>query len=172
MGSRRLTIFPNKGHHLDAHAPHDSAPPIRATKRRFHSGDRPVDLELIKGSASVKTMHKVFTPIDEDPGHLYKCISIVDPDGGRPYCLAQERDLQSNECPYRIVMVRRSTDRAVFGTTKPHSNLLNIIRVFRFDNSIFTVFDRPGLALSEIAVSHSREMGLTELKTISREVRL
>jgi hypothetical protein len=44
--------------------------------------------------------------------------------------------------------------------------------VLRFEGSLFTVFDRPGLPLSEIAVSHSPQLGLAELRTISTEVGL
>jgi hypothetical protein len=44
------------------------------------------------------------------------------------------------------------------------------VSVLRFQDSLFTVFDRPGLPLSEIAVSHSPQLGLAEVKTISTEV--
>ena len=60
----------------------------------------------------------------------------------------------------------------VVGLDRPNPNLLNIVSVFRFRDSLFTVFDRPGLPLSEIAVSHSPQLGLAEVKTISTEVGL
>jgi hypothetical protein len=46
------------------------------------------------------------------------------------------------------------------------------LSVFRFQGSLFTVFDRPGFPLSEIAVSHSPQLGLAEVRTISTEVGL
>jgi hypothetical protein len=111
-------------------------------------------------------------PINGDPEQHYRCIHSVDPEGDRPYCLAQEIASDATEHAYRVVMIRRSPDRPVVGLDKPNPNLLNIVSVFRFQGSLFTVFDRPGLPLSEIAVSHSPQLGLAEVRTISTEVGL
>ncbi|KAF5844329.1 hypothetical protein GGP41_004539 [Bipolaris sorokiniana] len=59
-------------------------------------------------------------------------------------------------------MIRRSPDKSVYGLEDPNPNLLNVVSVFSFQGSLFTVFDRPGLALSEIAVSHSPPLGLAQ----------
>lgn len=68
------------------------------------------------------------------------------------------------------MMIRRSPDKSVYGLEDPNPNLLNVVSVFSFQGSLFTVFDRPGLALSEIAVSHSPPLGLAQVRTISVEV--
>jgi hypothetical protein len=130
------------------------------------------DLELPRALAPTANMHKVFAAIQEDPERFYQCIYIVDPEGRRPYCLAQEKTLTANECPYRIVMIQRSAAKAVVGTNKPHPTLLNIISLFQFNDSLFTVCDQPGLPLSEIAICHSPQLGLAQIQTISKEVRV
>jgi hypothetical protein len=117
-------------------------------------------------------MHKTFTPIDGDPRQYYRCIHIVDPEGERPYCLAQEIASNTTEHAYRVVMIRRSPDKPVVGLARPSPNLLNILSVFRFQGSIFTMFDKPGLPLSEVAVSHSPQLGLAEVRTITTQVGL
>jgi hypothetical protein len=174
MDSRRHTIFPRRDDALGEIAntiySAKSVAPTRAAKRKFNSGDGIVDLELPRALAPASSMHRVFVPIDEDPERFYQCIYLVDPEGIRPYCLAQEKTLTTNEHPYRIVMIRRSTIREVVGIHKLNLNLLNIISVFRFNESLFTVFDRPGLPLSEIAVCHSPQLGLAQIQTISKEV--
>jgi hypothetical protein len=96
----------------------------------------------------------------------------VDPEGERPYCLAQEIAADATGHAYRVVMIRRSPDRSVVGPDNPNPNLLNIVSVFWFQASIFTVLDRPGLPLSEVAVSHSPQLGLAEVRTISTQVGL
>jgi hypothetical protein len=68
------------------------------------------------------------------------------------------------------VMIRRSADRTVVGLSKPVPNLLNVQSVFRFESSLFTALDRPGLPLSEIALSQSPQFGVAQIKTISKEV--
>jgi hypothetical protein len=186
MESRRRTIFPRTGEALynvtNPIRDEDSIGPIRNTKRKFN-GDGIVDLELPRAlapagnlqlpraSAPASNPQRVFTPVDDDPERFYQCIYLVDPEGTRPYCLAQEKTLTTNECHYRIVMIRRSAVRDVVWTSSPHPSLLNIISVFRFSNSVFTVLDRPGLPLSEIAVCHSPQLGLAQIQTISKEVR-
>jgi hypothetical protein len=185
MEDRRRTIFPRTGNALDKATNvirnEGSFGPIRNTKRKFN-GDRIVDLELpralaptgnqqLPASTPTRNPQRVFTPVDNDPEEFYQCMYIVDPKAERPYCLAQEKTLTNNECPYRIVIIRRSAVRDVIWTSGPHPNLLNIITVFRFDNSLFTVLDRPGLPLSELAVCYSPQLGLAQIQTISKEVR-
>lgn len=186
MESRRRTVFPRTGDALhqvtNTIRNEDSFGQIRNTKRKFN-GDGIVDLELTRGlvpagnrqlpraSAPASNPRKVFTPVDDDPERFYQCMYLVDPEGKRPYCLAQEKTLTTKECHYRIVMIRRSAARDVVGTSRPHPNLLNILSVFRFNNSFFTVLDRPGFPLSEIAVCHSPQLGLAQIQTISKEVR-
>jgi len=176
MDSRRLTVFPRTGTDWDNTSfirRKDGAPPHRAPKAKTHSDQGPADPKLPKVSKiklPARVKHKIFTPIDGDPGQYYRCIHIVDPEGERPYCLAQDTTSDATEHAYRVVMIRRGPDRSVVGLDKPNPNLLNIVSVFRFEGSLFTVFDRPGLALSEIAVSHSPQLGLAEVKTISAEV--
>jgi hypothetical protein len=171
MGSRRLTIFPSTGD-----AGHEVATttgserrvaPISVSKRKFSSRDGIVDLELPRALTPARNMHRVFTPVDEDPERFYQCIYIVDPEGTRPYCLAQEKTLTTNGC---IVMIRRSAVNDVVGTSKPNPNLLNVLGVFRYNESIFTVLDPPGLPLSDIAICHSPQLGLAQIQTISKEV--
>jgi hypothetical protein len=96
----------------------------------------------------------------------------VDPEGERPYCLAQELASSATAHAYQIVMIRRSPEKPVVGLDNPNPNLLNILSVFRFQGSIFAVFDRPGLLLSEVAVSNSPQLGLAEVRTISTQVGL
>jgi hypothetical protein len=176
MGSRRLTIFPKTGSPPDevtnTTRGEGSIIPKRGSKRKFNSRDGIVDLELPRALAPTANMHKVFAAIQEDPEIFYQCIYIVDPEGRRPYCLAQEKTLTANECPYRIVMIQRSAAKAVVGTNKPHPTLLNIISLFQFNDSLFTVCDQPGLPLSEIAICHSPQLGLAQIQTISKEVRV
>jgi hypothetical protein len=159
MDSRRLTVFPRTGNGLDN---------ARSAGR---NGDaRPPQAPKLAPTLRVK--RKTFTPIDRDPEQHYRCIHSVDPEGERPYCLAQEVASDAAEHAYQVVIIRRSPDKPVVGLEKPNPNLLNIVSVFRFRDSLFTVFDRPGLPLSEIAVSHSPQLGLAEVKTISTEVGL
>jgi hypothetical protein len=150
----------------------DSTPAIEAPKPRFYSGNGPLEVEPLRLPLTNRAMHKTFTPIDEDPKRHYQCIHIVDPEGERPYCLAQELASNDTAHAYRIVMICRSPDRSVVGLDNPNPNLLNILSVFRFQGSIFTVFDRPSLPLSEVAVSDSPQLGLAEVRTISTQVRL
>lgn len=173
MDFRRLTVFPRTGYGLD-HATsandEDSAPVPKDTEQKFNSKYGPLDLSLPKISATLHATHKIFTPVDRDPEHSYQCIHSVDPEGRRPYCLAQQIASDPDTHAYRVVMIRRSSEKSVVGLEKPDSNLLNILSVFRFRGSLFTVFERPGLPLSEIAVSHSPQIGLAEVRTISAEV--
>jgi len=175
MASRRLTIFPRTGNDVEnassINGKGDSAA-LSAPERNFRSENGPVDLKLLKLTPTLRVKRKIFTPLDEDPGKHYRCIHSVDPEGERPYCLAQEIASDTTEHAYRVVMIRRSPDKSVVGLDKPKPNLLNIVSVFRFQGSLFTVFDRPGLPLSEIAVSHSPRLGLAEVRTISTEVKL
>ncbi|KAF1967665.1 hypothetical protein BU23DRAFT_572980 [Bimuria novae-zelandiae CBS 107.79] len=182
MESRRLTLFPKTGtsdHRANADHGGDS---FAHGKRKFSGVDGPVDLELPRVVESRKTsktmesagedfsannMIRVFTPIPKNPDQIFQCIYLVDPEGIRPYCLAQGH--YSDEHPHRTVMIRRSADKTVVGLSKPVPNLLNIIGVFRFASSLFTVFDRPGFPLSEIAVSQSPQLGVAQIKTISKE---
>ncbi|CAN9239346.1 unnamed protein product [Alternaria alternata] len=172
MDSRRLTVFPRTGNGLDnarfAGRNGDARPP-QAPKRKVQSSNESADPKLPKLAPTLRVKRKTFTPIDRDPEQHYRCIHSVDPEGDRPYCLAQEIASDAAEHAYRVVMIRRSPDKPVVGLDKPNPNLLNIVSVFRFQDSLFTVFDRPGLPLSEIAVSHSPQLGLAEVKTISTE---
>lgn len=173
MDSRRLTVFPRTGNGVDNHSSINgkgSSTAPSAPKRKFRSENVPVDPKLPKLAPTLRVKRKIFTPLDEDPGRHYRCIHTVDPEGERPYCLAQEIASDAPEHAYRVVMIRRSSDKPVVGLDKPNQNLLNILSVFRFQGSLFTVFDRPGLPLSEIAVSHSPQLGLAEVRTISTEV--
>jgi hypothetical protein len=171
MISRRLTIFPKTGHALQTTVrDRNEDVPKRGSNRIFNNADKLVDLELPKALSVASERHKVFTPVEDDPERFYQCIYLVDPEGTRPYCLAQEKMLTTNECPYRIVMIRRTTIRAVVGPSKPSHNLLNIISAFRFNDSLYTVFDRPGLSLSEISLCHHPQLGLAQIQTISKEV--
>jgi hypothetical protein len=173
MHPRRLTIFPRTGQASDIRTiREDSTPAVEAPKPEFYSGNGPLDAEPSRLPATSRAMHKTFTPINEDPGRNYRCIHIVDPEGERPYCLAQEIASDANKHAYRIVMIRCSLDKSVVSPDSPKSNLLNIVSVFRFQGSIFTVFDRPGLPLSEVAVPHSPQLGLAEVRTISTQVGL
>jgi hypothetical protein len=164
-------MFPTTRHARDELARtvrnEDSFTPLRGPIRKF-SGDAIVDLELPR---ALSLASKVFLPVDEDPERFYQCIYAVDPHGARPYCLAQEKTLTANVCPYRIVMIRRSTARDVVGTNKPNPHLLNIIGVYRFNGSLFTIFDRPGFPLSEVALCHSPQLGLAQIQTICKEVK-
>ena len=182
----RLTLFPKTGISFDkANVEHgrDNVAQSKAPKRKFSGVDGPVDLKLPRVVEPKKThntresagedfstnnMNRVFTPISQDPDQIFQCIYLVDPEGIRPYCLAQE--LYPDEHPHRTVMIRRSADRTVVGLSKPVPNLLNIHDVFKFDSSLFTAFDRPGFPLSEIAVSRSPQLGVKQIKTISKEV--
>ena len=173
MDSRRLTVFPRTGNGLDnarfAGRNGDARLP-QAPKRKVQSSNESADPKLPKLAPTLQVKRKTFTPIDRDPEQHYRCIHNVDPEGERPYCLAQEIASDAAEHAYQVVMIRRSSDKPVVGLDKPDPNLLNIVSVFRFRDSLFTVFDRPGLPLSEIAVSHSPQLGLAEVKTISTEV--
>jgi hypothetical protein len=140
--------------------------PVGGSTRKF-SGDAIVDLELPK---SVATASKVLVPIDRDPEIFYQCIYVVEPNGARPYCLAQEKTLVDNECPYRIVMIRRSARKKVLGTKRPNTHLLNILGVYQFNDSLYTIIDRPDVPLSEVALCHSPQLGLAQIQTISKEV--
>ena len=175
MDSRRLTVFPRTGNGLDnasSISRKDDVRSSQAPKRKIHSGNGPTDPKLPKLTPPLRVKRKTFMPINGDPEQHYRCIHSVDPEGDRPYCLAQEIASNATEHAYRVVMIRRSPDRPVVGLDKPNPNLLNILSVFRFQGSLFTVFDRPGLPLSEIAVSHSPQLGLAEVRTISTEVGL
>jgi hypothetical protein len=169
---RRKTVFLTTrnalGSDADDNIRSEDVAQARGTKRKFNSGSGLIQLNLPR---VLEDTHKFFTPIEEDPERFYQCICLVEPDGDRPYCLAQEKTLTTNEWPYRIVMIRRSATRVVVGTSKPDPNLLNIIGIFHFDNSAFTVLERPGLSLPEVAVCHSPELGLAQIQTISKEVR-
>jgi hypothetical protein len=185
MDSRRLTIFPRAGNGVEnassvnassfnsssINDKGDSAAPS-TPKRKFQSENGPVDLTLPKLTPTLRVKRKIFTPLDEDPGKHYRCIHSVDPEGERPYCLAQEIASDASKHAYRVVMIRRSSEKSVVGLDNPNPNLLNFVSVFRFQDSLFTVFDRPGLPLSEIVVSHSPQLGLAEVRTISTEVGL
>lgn len=176
MDSRRLTLFPK----TDTITSSESAPPAAGpraagfppsgstAKRKFQGTDSPIDLKLPKLARS--TGNKVYTPIEEDIERFYKAIYIVDPDGPKPYCLVHVNTRHESENAHRVVMIRRYSDRAVVGTSRPNLNLINILEAFRTDGSIFVVFDRPGVPLSDIAISHSLPLEVRELRTISREV--
>jgi hypothetical protein len=175
MDSRRLTIFPRTEHTLSDIRPirnEATTPAIEAPKPHSYSGNRLLDVEPLRLPAASRAVHKTFTPMDEDPRRHYQCIHIVDPEGKKPYCLAHKIASDATEHAYRVVMIRRSPDKPVFGLHKPNPNLLNIVSVFWFQGSIFTVFDRPGFPLSEVAVSHSPQLGLAEVRTISIQVGL
>jgi hypothetical protein len=175
MNPRRLTIFPRTWQasgSIGTIREEASTPTIEAPKSKFYSGNGSLDVEPSRLPATSRAMHKTFTPINEDPRRNYRCIHIVDPEGERPYCLAQEIASDATGHAYRVVMIRRSPDKSVVGPDNPKPNLLNIVSVFRFQGSIFTVFDRPGLPLSEVAVLHSPQLGLAEVRTISTQVGL
>ncbi|EUC27561.1 hypothetical protein COCCADRAFT_111369 [Bipolaris zeicola 26-R-13] len=172
MGSRRLTIFPRTVNGVDNASPitrNDDSSELSAIKRKLHSEEGTLERKLQKFTTPLRVKRKIFTPLDEDPGKFYRCIHIVDPEGERPYCIAQGIASVANENAYRVVMIRRSSGKFFYGLEDPNPNLLNVVSVFRFQDSLFTVFDRPGLPLSEIAVSHSPRLGLAEVKTISAE---
>ena len=174
MDSRRLTIFPRTTNGVeDANTINRRGgyADLSALKRKYNREDGLLERKLLKPTPPLRAKRKIFTPLDEDPGRHYRCIHIVDPEGERPYCLAQEIASSATENAYRVVMIRRSPDQSIYGLGDPNPNLLNILSVFRFQGSLFTVFDRPGLPLSEIAVSHSPPLGLAEVRTISVEVR-
>jgi hypothetical protein len=190
MDSRRLTIFPRAGNGVEnassvnassfnassvnsssIKGKVDSAAPS-TPKRNFQSENGPVDPTPPNLTPTLRVKRKIFTPLDEDPERHYRCIHSVDPEGERPYCLAQKIASDVSKHAYRVVMIRRSPEKSVVGLDNPNPNLLNIVSVFRFQGSLFTAFDRPGLSLSEIAVSHSPQLGLAELRTISTEVGL
>jgi hypothetical protein len=176
MDTRRLTLFPITGDDQGESAytirSKDNVAAVGGSKRKFNTGAGIVDLELPKVLQPTISEHRVFVPVEDDPERFYQCIYLVGPDGDRPYYLAQEKTLTANKSPYRIVMIRRSAVRVVVGLSKPDPNLLNIISVFQFGGSIFTVFDRPGLSLSEIALCRSSQLGLAQLQTISKGVGL
>jgi hypothetical protein len=173
MDTRRLTIFPCAGHglgNISLNREETNTPAIEAPKTELYSENGLLDIELSTLPSTSRAVQKTFTPIDGDPRRRYRCIHTVDPEGERPYCLAQETASDATKHAYRIVMIRRSLDKPVVSLARPHPNLLNIVSVFRFQGSIFTVFDRPGLPLSEVAVSHSPQLGLAEVRTISTQV--
>jgi hypothetical protein len=175
MDSRRLTIFPSTGHasgNIRQFREEGSTPAIEAPRPKFYRGNGPLDINPLRLPAANRTVYKTFTPIDGDPGRHYRCIHIVDPDGERPYCLAQEIASDATEHAYRVVMIRRSSDKSIVGLDRPNPNLLNIVSVFQLQGSIFAVLDRPGLPLSEVAVSHSPQLGVSEVRTISAQVGL
>ncbi|EMD66407.1 hypothetical protein COCSADRAFT_24519 [Bipolaris sorokiniana ND90Pr] len=168
MDSRRLTIFPRATNGVENANPINrkggSTEP-RAPKRRLYSEDGLIERKLPKPTLTLRAKRKIFIPLNEDPGRHYQCIHIVDPEGERPYCLAQDIASGATENAYRVVMIRRSPDKSVYGLEDPNPNLLNVVSVFSFQGSLFTVFDRPGLPLSEIAVSHSPPLGLAQVRT-------
>ncbi|OAL56163.1 hypothetical protein IQ07DRAFT_595771 [Pyrenochaeta sp. DS3sAY3a] len=165
MDSRRITVFPKTGNTL---INADIIP--RASKRKILTSDRPISLELPRVFGSIKIGHKVLNPKEQNPDEIYKCIYLVDPQGKRPYALAQERNTDKNLQAYRIVMIRRTApNRAVVGIDRPHVNVLNILDVFQFDGSTFTIYDRPGLPLSELIVCVTPQIGVSEIQTISKE---
>lgn len=173
MDFRRLTVFPRTGdglNHANSANDENSAPVPKDAEQKLDGGNGPLDLRLPKISATLHVTRKIFTPVDGDPGLCYNCIHSVDPEGRRPYCLAQQNASNPDRYAYRVVMIRRSAEKLVVGLEKPNPNTLNILSVFRFRGSLFTVFERPGLPLSEIAVSHSPQIGLAEVRTISAEV--
>jgi hypothetical protein len=116
MDSRRLTVFPRTGNGLDnarsAGRNGDARPP-QAPKRKVQSGNEPADPKLPKLAPTLRVKRKTFTPIDRDPEQHYRCIHSVDPEGERPYCLAQEIASDAAEHAYRVVMIRRSPDKPV-----------------------------------------------------------
>jgi hypothetical protein len=173
MDPRRLTIFPRAENGLANASPTNNEGGsfvAKTAKRKFDGRDGPVDLELPKFAPTLRVKRKTFTPIDRDPERHYRCIHSVNPEGKRPYCLAQEIALDATEHAYRVVMIRRTRDKSVVGLDIPDPNLLNVLSVFRFQDSLFNVFDRPGFPLSEIAVSHCPQLGLAQVRTISTEV--
>lgn len=168
MNDRRLTVFPTTTNSVE----NASLINKKSNSTNLSTGKRkrPDPLFIEYKWRKFSPTPQIFTPRDEDPGRHYRCIHIVDPQGERPYCLAQEIASSATKNAYRVVMIRRSPDKPVYGLEEPNPNLLNILSVFRFEDSLFTVFDRPGFPLSEIAVSHSPQLGLAEVKTISVEV--
>ena len=90
---RRLTIFPRTGNGVEnpnsINGKGRFATPS-APKRKFSSENVPVDLKLPKPAPTLRAKRQIFTPLDEDPGKRYRCIHSVDPEGEKPYCLAQE----------------------------------------------------------------------------------
>lgn len=166
MEQRRLTIFPRAAdlQELTPFADEADRTSTSGSKRTFSGHEGPIHLRL------PKAVQKVFKPSDQDPQEFYECIYIVDPEGENPYALAQEVLSPRNESALRVVMIRRSTIRAIVGTSKPNANLLNIVRAFHYNGSIFTVLDRPGLPLSALLVPKHPCFGVEELRTVSREV--
>ncbi|EMD65823.1 hypothetical protein COCSADRAFT_355203 [Bipolaris sorokiniana ND90Pr] len=172
MDSKRLTIFPRTTNGVeDANTINRRGgyTELSALKRKLNREDGLVERKLSKPTPSLRVKRKIFTPLDEDPGRHYRCIHIVDPEGERPYCLAQEIASAATENAYRVVMIRRSLDKSIYGLGDSNPNLLNIVSVFRFQGSLFTVFDRPGFPLSEIAMSHSPPLGLAEMISQSQQ---
>lgn len=168
MDERRLTVFPrttNGARDVTLLNRNSDSTKPSASKRK-----RPDPIFGLNKWRKISPAPQIFTPRDEDPGRHYRCIHIVDPQGERPYCLAQKIASGATKNAYRVVMIRRSPDKPVYRLEEPNPNLLNILSVFRFEGSIFTVFDRPGFPLSEIVASHSPQLGLAEVKTISAEV--
>jgi hypothetical protein len=169
MASRRLTVFP-RSESLSDQVNVRQEKASRDLKRKFNSTGGPIELKLPRILTAKNNTHKIFIPTEQNPSQIYRCIHLVDPEGERPYCVAQETAAEANEYPYRIVMIRRTANREVTGLANSSPNLLNVIKVFQFEGSTFTVLDRPGFLLSEIVVSHSPQLGAAEIKTIGKEV--
>ena len=179
MDSRPLTLFPTTSYSdklEHANSIPNQFPSTRATEKRppkrTFGGETKVDLQLPKHTSTIKNnpLARPINPKRQNPETLYHCIQIIKPLDQPTICLAQERSGAGEHVEqYRVVLIRRSEIKAVFGLSPANPNVLNILAVFEYENSLFTVFDRPGVPLSQIALLPS--LGVTEIKTISKEAR-
>jgi hypothetical protein len=110
---------------------------------------------------------KPIVPRDVDGELCYHSILVTHSERDQPYMLAQ--DIQKGEGrfePAPGIVVIRKCERQVFAVH--HPNLLNILEVFKFGDTKFTVSDRPGVPLSDMAMCAM--LSIENIKTISVEV--
>jgi hypothetical protein len=150
MDERRLTVFPAANHR-------DRSPSTKTNpKRKFESGESPRNLKLCTSpSSSIALIEAVK---HRDPGEFYSIIYIRD----RKDCLAIGKGAGS-----QVVLIKRTPIQEPFRPTKL-PNVLNLVDAYIYKDSMFTVSDRPGVSLKDIA--SSRSLGVVAIATLSKEV--
>ena len=101
-------------------------------------------------------------PKEGDPDEIYQCLQIVIPIDSPQYCIAQAKS------EYSIVAIKRVPVMEVYSIRQPSPCILNILDAYRYQDSLFLVFERPGISLSKILLV--RGIKQQHLKTLIREV--
>ena len=124
-----------------------------------------------KYTSGPKTKQAVPKPVEPrktSPETTYEYVHEVHPGNGRNYCSVMVKATRKDA--YSTFIIRRKPIEAIFKLERPSPYALNLIEAFEWKDSLYCVYDRPGIPLPDIVLTPG--LNFSHMKTIIYEVRL